>query len=277
MSKYSFLPFFSALILLFATFVSADFTVIGPAAGSTYTGGSTVVVQWKDDGESPALDTFDTLQVLICTGPNSGIDCDNITPLATLTTAADIDAGKTSVVIPPTVGSNGLWFFQVYALKADKSSLWRYSARFTLSGMTGTARKATSGSDTTRPAGGSVAGSTVTSGAEYSASFTVPYPLQSGPTKFAPMQQQPGTKVTVSVASRRFPTSAVTYYSSVRKSPDAVSTITPGWSYTTGVATNYATPAPNPSINSYYPASAKLASLRASASAARRLRRRWVD
>jgi hypothetical protein len=63
---------------------------------------------------------------------------------------------------------------------------------------------ATSGSnlDPATPADG-------TSGVAYSNSFVVPYTMQTGPIRYAPMQPQPGTQITAQSASMAYPTSSV--------------------------------------------------------------------
>ena len=76
-----------------------------------------------------------------------------------------------------------------------------------------------------------------------------PYTMQTGVSRFAPMQMQPQSAVTAQTWTRKFPTSSVSLYSTLRKSPDKLTTITPGWSYTLPSDYNYATPAPFPSDN----------------------------
>ena len=86
-----------------------------------------------------------------------------------------------------------------------------------------------------------------------SASFTIPYTLQSGLRRYAPMQMQPGTKVTATTWTRAFPTSAVTFYSTKGPKPNALVTTTPPWSYSYSSEVNWASVAPYPT--NWYPAS----------------------
>lgn len=44
---------------------------------------------------------------------------------------------------------------------------------------------------------------------EYANSYEIPYTLQTGPTRYAPMQPIPGTKITATAASMLHPTSSV--------------------------------------------------------------------
>ena len=53
-----------------------------------------------------------------------------------------------------------------------------------------------------------------------------PYAMQSGPTKYAPMQKQPGTKITAKTASAQYPTSAVSIAKTILPTPVQQTTIT---------------------------------------------------
>lgn len=44
-------------------------------------------------------------------------------------------------------------------------------------------------------------------GATGATGYTIPYQLQSGPTRYAPMAKKPGTSITAKTATRQYPTS----------------------------------------------------------------------
>ena len=111
-----------------------------------------------------------------------------------------------------------------------------YSARFSLSGMTGTfpdnveaGIKKVSGTNgpsaqnnvVNNPggAGGGAAG------------FSVPYTLQTGATKYAPMQRKPGTKISANKASAQYPTSSVQLAKTALPTPVQVTTMTMSGTY----------------------------------------------
>lgn len=58
------------------------------------------------------------------------------------------------------------------------------------------------------------------------ASFAIPYPLQDGPTKYAPMQPVPGTKITATNTAPLYPTSSVSLASTFLPIPTVVTTVT---------------------------------------------------
>ena len=129
----------------------------------------------------------------------------------------------------------------------DGGTVTNYSNRFSLSGMTGTfPATVTTGlsglSGTNGPAtlnnyaaagaNAAAAGDSVVAGA------TVPYTLQTGPIRFAPMQGKPGTKITAKSASAQYPTSSVNIAQTWLPTPEAVSTQTVSATYSTSSHAN---------------------------------------
>ena len=106
-----------------------------------------------------------------------------------------------------------------------------------------------------------------------SRSFSVTYTKQTGTKRYAPMQTQPGSTITHKSMTRRFATSSYSAYSTYKKSPNVMTTITPGWDYDVTSLPNYATVAPYP--NTAYPASERITATASLTSAAKK--RRWLD
>jgi hypothetical protein len=109
-----------------------------------------------------------------------------------------------------------------------------YSNRFTLTGMTGTfSQTVTNGlltiSGTTGPdtvnnvVGAAAAGSTA---AAEDGAWGTPYNLQTGLTKYAPMQPVPPTAITATNTSPLWPTSSVVLASTYLPIPSVVTTLT---------------------------------------------------
>lgn len=107
-----------------------------------------------------------------------------------------------------------------------------YSSRFSLSGMTGTfppgveaGIKDISGTD--GPESQNNVNENAAAGAAGAAgAATVPYAMQTGPTKYAPMQKQPGTKITAKTPSMLYPTSSVEIAKTHLPTPKQQTTIT---------------------------------------------------
>jgi hypothetical protein len=115
-----------------------------------------------------------------------------------------------------------------------------YSARFGLTGMTGVLNAAqlqgitAAGSDTTYviPAAhgivtaGAAAGTTAAAAVPEAGLYTVPYNLQTGFIKYAPMQPIPGTKITKKTASMMNPSSAFTIFTTYAPPASITYTVT---------------------------------------------------
>ncbi|CDK28796.1 unnamed protein product [Kuraishia capsulata CBS 1993] len=255
-------------VLIFITSVFADVEITSPAGGETYTvDGNTVslTLKWKDDGDDPSIKTVTSYTFKLCTGPNTDMDCTELQVDSTKETSFSVD-------VDADTGKSGNYFFQLTAVYTDNGYTIHYSPRFKLAGMTGSSKASGSGTEPDPQISVSVDNTVA------SASFSVTYTKQTGKTRYAPMQMQPGSKVTAKTWSRRHATSSVSYYKTNTQKTLVGSTITPGWSYTMSSLVNYATPAPFPSEVGWYAASERLKSATVSDSAEkRRIKRRWDD
>lgn len=261
--------------------VHADISLARPGISSSFSGSSgtvSIVVQWIESGSTPTLDDVDTYTFTLITGPNG--DQEAVGTLEKQIPALSITDFTHTVEFSSSLCGNGLFYIQVYAnlLKGAGHST-KYTNRFTLTGMTGT----TVGSGSGSPPLGEVSlaadsKETPAAGGDTSASFTVPYTLQTGSTRYAPMQLQPKATVTATTWSRRFPTSAVSYFTTKMTAPVVASTLTLPWSYTINSQFNYAAPAPDPSIAGWYAASERLKSATIAAKDEPKAKRnQWVD
>ncbi|CAN6671861.1 cell wall synthesis protein Kre9p [Trichomonascus vanleenenianus] len=216
---------------------------------SSFSASQGITVKWTLDSNDPTTSQLQNPTLSLCTGPNSNIYCFK-TPLQSgfTLTAKSLVASLAEL---STEGASGSYYLQFYAGLATGGHSIHYSDRFTLTGMTGS-KQPSSGGDTTPPP------DDVETGGNPSSLAGVPYTAQTGNTRLAPMQTQPGTTVTRPLkVTRRNPTSAVTYYSTPRMAAaQQQTTLTPSWSYTFSAATNYASARPTPTL--YYAASQAL-------------------
>ncbi|CUS24705.1 LAQU0S18e02388g1_1 [Lachancea quebecensis] len=242
------------------TLVAADVAIVSPGEGEKFAAsGSSVsiTVKWNEDHVTPLLSKVLGYQFLLCYGSNDEVICpDGLVDKAKL---SDLEKGSEttysySASFSSSLVGNGQYFIQVFAQLSEDSSQYtiHYTPRFTLSSMSGTATPTITTTSLPPPQTRYVTGTATTSNDfDVSSLSTIPYTQQTWRSRFAPMQMQPGSTVTATTWTRRFPTSAVTYYSTFRnwKSLEQLSTITPGWSYTISSDFNYATPMPFPSQN----------------------------
>lgn len=256
-------------LLFLVTLGLCDVDVESPTSSSTYAASDneiSVKIEWKDDGDSPNIKKATAYTFSICTGSNSDITAvDSVT-------VEEADVTDYSYTASFTIAgyASGNYYVQIYATYSTGYTI-HYTDRFKVTGLTGSTKASGSGDPPSAENSAGAADATINS-----ASFSITYTKQTGVSRFAPMQQQPGSTVTVTTWSRRYPTSSVTYYTTKRKSLDQVTTITPGWSYTRTSVINAATAAPFPSEVGWYAASEKLES--ATLDSKRRMRkRRWDD
>jgi hypothetical protein len=258
---------FTTLLTLFTLFTLfqgslADVSISKPLTGQTYavSGGSALVsITWIESNANPKLSEIDTYTFVLCSGPNSQIYAAET--LAKNVKASDISGYSYDLTIDSSAGQDGYYYIQILATTAKGWTI-HYSNRFQLTGMSGTYEPSVGAITIPPDAQTSLSDGTNTGIISIdSRSFTVPYGLQTGKTRYAPMQTQPGTTVTKdkSAWSRQFPTSSVSFFSTFKSSLEQASTITPGWSYTISSAVNWASPAPQPSENGgWYAASERL-------------------
>ncbi|EGV64596.1 Cell wall synthesis protein kre9 precursor [Yamadazyma tenuis] len=253
----------------------ADVSLTSPDTSKTFTAsGSSVKVPiaWKDDGSDDewSLSKADKYSILLCTGSGSyPIECfDYLVKYKDYTTGNDDFSETLSIDVDAC--DDGYYFFQVYIEFSSSKFTTHYSNRFELKDMTGSTKELTVQNtfDDGSPPDQTVGADTSIN----SKSFSITYTLQSGKTKYAPMQLQPHTTLRGSTWSRMFPTSSVSYFPSLHGSPNCLTTVTPGWSYTPKSLHNWAAVAPTPSVK--YDPSERVTP--ASLSTASK-RKRWLD
>jgi len=117
---------------------------------------------------------------------------------------------------------------------AASGTVVNYSDRFTLTGMTGTfPPNVETGIKGISGKGGPPTENNVNNNANPAAGGgnNQPYSLQSGLTKYAPMQRKPGTKITLKTASMQYPTSAAPIAKTALPIPKQVTTMTASVTY----------------------------------------------
>lgn len=266
-----------SLFTLFAAFLRvalADVSITEPTSGDSYSGSSgtaTFTVSWvdstTDDDDDFSLSKVSLYAIVLCAGSNSAIKAVKSLTTSLLSSKLEYDVSLDASDVP-----DGNYFIQVYAKFSSGYSI-HYSPRFTLEDMTGETSTLTFSASIlsitgTQPS--AQLANTGTTDSIDSALFTVPYTEQTGKTRYAPMQTQPGSSISYKLYSTRHATSAYTPYSTLLPSPNVYSTITPGWSYSVTSLMNSASVAGVPSY--YYPASSRVVS--ATLSAAKK--KRWI-
>ena len=122
-------------------------------------------------------------------------------------------------------------FLKMISVTKEGGTVTNFSPRFSLSGMTGTfpanvlaGAKAVTGTDGP-PTVNQVANNANAATAAAS-DYAIPYTMQTGLTKFAPMQPVPPSKITKISPTPQYPTSAVSLASTILPTPQQVTTMT---------------------------------------------------
>ncbi|KAL4986871.1 hypothetical protein BDW68DRAFT_162329 [Aspergillus falconensis] len=76
--------------------------------------------------------------------------------------------------------------------------------------------------------------------------YTVPYPLQTGPTRYAPLAKKPGTAIATTLPTPQFPASPFIIATKYLKSGTVLTTLRATETLSVTMIENTATPAPHP-------------------------------
>lgn len=130
---------FAVVLALSATALAKVF-ITEPVASTTWQAGEPQTVSWNDDGTTPSLESFGPAKISIYVG-----NAQQQTLLQAITPSLDVStAGSVEFTPDPKIGPNGNQYFiriESIGLKdpaAPTAPALSFSAKFTMSGMTGT-------------------------------------------------------------------------------------------------------------------------------------------
>ncbi|TVY71307.1 Cell wall synthesis protein KRE9 [Lachnellula suecica] len=245
--------FSGALVVLatLAPFASAVPIISSPAAGASLPGGAAIKVTWADDGVAPAISALTTYQIFLYSGANASPAQLWASPAASFTAG-----NSASITIPLGTGGSttNAYFLGLQSTATAGGTVTTYSSRFTLTGMTGSFAPAvvTANAAVTGTAGpptvNAVASAAVpAAGTTAAGDFGIAYTLQTGLTRYAPMQPIPPTAITATATTPLYPTSAVQFASTYMAVPSILTTLTQPQTYSAASHANTAAPAAQPS------------------------------
>jgi len=241
------------LVFLLASVPSvlADVKFTSPAAAASVPGGTSFSITWTDSGTAPSLSDLTSYQLFLFTGSNASPQ-----QLILLKNGAFTAGNTVTVIVPVETGgpTPNAYFLGMVSTAAAGGTVTNYSNRFTLTKMTGvfspavTAALAGVSGTSGPPTVNAVAAAVPVAGAPAGAAgdYGVPYNLQSGTVRYAPMQPIPPTKITATNTSPLWPTSAVQFASTFLPIPSVVTTITQGQTFSVSSHANTAAAASQP-------------------------------
>ncbi|KAG4431125.1 hypothetical protein IFR05_013394 [Cadophora sp. M221] len=219
------------LLAALFSLASADVKFTAPAAGASVVGGTAFTVTWAYTGNAPALADLSSYTLFLFSGSNAAPA--QLYQLSASTFAAS--GTSVSITVPVNTGGLGTnaYFLGMLSVATAGGTVWNYSSRFTLTGMTGTfsttvaaAVKAVSGTSGPPTVNNVVSNVPTTGTGAGDDAWAVPYNLQTGLTKYAPMQPVPPTAITATNTSPLWPTSAVQFATTFLPLPSQVTTLT---------------------------------------------------
>lgn len=236
-----------AVLAAIAPFASAGISFTKPAAGTTLTADTAIEVAWEESSDGPKLADLATYELFLMAGGDAAGEFDVVHPITTqgAFTAGNIASG----LIPSTAGestSKNAYFVKIQAVGKNGGQLIAYSSRFSYSGMTGafSAVIKKGVSDISGTAGPKGSDTTVKAGAANPAApadgdYDVEYTMQTGLTRYAPMQPVPSKKVTATgTPAPLYPTSSVVIAKTRLPIPSIQTTITQSQTYSVSSRVN---------------------------------------
>ncbi|OCK76099.1 hypothetical protein K432DRAFT_408445 [Lepidopterella palustris CBS 459.81] len=223
-----------ALLAAITPIAFADVEFTSPKAGATLTGGGSITVEWKDSNNAPLLTDLTSYSLFLCAGGN---DDTTFIQLTAITTSGMFAAGNQAMgTIGVGVGAStptNAYFLKMISVATTGGTITNYSPRFSLTGMTGTfppnviaGANAITGTDGPPTVNQIAANNPGAAGTVAASEYFVPYTMQTGLTKYAPMQPVPPTKITKQNPTPQYPTSAVQFASTFLPIPKQVTTMT---------------------------------------------------
>ncbi|OJD17972.1 hypothetical protein AJ78_02003 [Emergomyces pasteurianus Ep9510] len=231
------------LLLALTQFVlsaSAAIEFATPAAGAILKVGDMLNVEWQQSGNNSDVSDAVRFDVFLCAGGNKEDSFDQLVPIAKGRSFAQ--GSSISAPVATDIGGNepNAYFLQMVIYDANGPDLI-HSPRFTLTGMTGSfpprlleGIKAISSTTDSPPIINELR----------KRQADVPYGDQIGPTRYAPVPQQPPTKISLQSAPPLYPPSPYDIAKSFLPKPTIQTTISAHATFKVVSIENTAAPAP---------------------------------
>lgn len=276
-------------LLIFIRTALADYQVAVPDANKGFDAtADNITIQWQWAPGSPEPQGLTLGDFLLCTVTNLDFKCEYLEQHVEI---SNIDSHTMSFTKAIAMAGNGLYTVQLTAkdqeYQPQKQVVDYYEGWFHVKGMSGPGTADMGGIPSPFAQGleSTVSWTTYTVPESLSslmlittAGYLMPYTWQKGPTRTAPFQSTPGTKVTASTTpSRRFPTSSWSPFKSlIHYKYMPLTTVTPSPVSTAVQHVNFG-PTLETTPSGYRPTKIlpQLASITPSGSPRRR--RRWAD
>ncbi|RKF54309.1 Cell wall synthesis protein KRE9 [Erysiphe neolycopersici] len=222
--------------------------ITNPVAGASISGGAIFTVTWEESGDPPLIDDLNSYELFLYTGTDASPQ-----QLYSLKNGAFVTGNSESVTIPVGTGGSmtNAYFLGLVSTATKGGTITSFSYRFTLTGMEGSLPVAVKAalekiSSNSRPKVINKVAAVTTPEFLDVGLWEIPYNLQTGLTKYAPMQPIPPTAITATNTKALWPTSFVEFAKTLMPMPSQVTTITQSQTFSVSSRTNTAAPASQP-------------------------------
>ncbi|KKK13859.1 hypothetical protein ARAM_001536 [Aspergillus rambellii] len=232
----------TTFFLTLTSTVLADIEFTVPNSTTTLKGGDVVTAMWKDSGKAPRISELVQYDLFLCAGGDDPAIYEDVALL--MQDVALARGNSVSFAIDPKFSGNdtNAYFLKMVASGPD-AFVVNFSERFTLTDMTGSfpprlqATKSDFSTDTE---------DILQKRRVVVDPFTVPYSLQTGPTRYAPMAKRPGTAIATTSPVPQYPASPYNIATHYLEPATVLTTLTATDTRTLIDMENTAAPAPNP-------------------------------
>lgn len=242
-----------AALAVLAPLASAGISFTEPAAGAKLTAGTALTAKWEEGGDGPSISDLQTFQLFLMAGGNEATEQIQV---AVITTQGSFATGNTaSGLVQAGVGGKTdkpAYFLKMVAVAKAGGQLTTYSDRFVYTGMTGVfpANVETALADISGTTGPQTVDETAKDNAAApnpaGGDYDVEYTMQTGPTRYAPMQPIPPTRITATNTKPLYPTSSVVIATTRLPIPRIQTTLTQSQTFSVQSRENTVAPASHP-------------------------------
>ncbi|GKZ22818.1 hypothetical protein AbraIFM66951_006612 [Aspergillus brasiliensis] len=229
----------------------ADIEFIDPAAGAVIRAGDVVTAHWRDSGALPRLASLVQYDLYLCAGGDTAGSNEDVALL--VKDALFAKGNSVSFKIDSEVGGNDVnAYFLRIAASGPEASVVNYSDRFTLTNMTGSFSPTIMNgiysalySTDPSPPGHEDENHEELRKRQVAGPYTIPYQLQTGPTRYAPMAKKPGSTIPAGTPTPQYPASAYSIATTYLPQATVQVTLSASETYSVISIENTASPAPH--------------------------------
>ncbi|PYH95366.1 beta-1,6-glucan biosynthesis protein [Aspergillus ellipticus CBS 707.79] len=201
------------ILLISTTLANVEFT--SPTIGSIIKAGDVVTAHWRDSDTSPRISELLQYNLYLCVGGETAGSYEDVALL--IKDAVFARGNSVSFRIDANAGGdNGNAYYLKMVASGPEASVLTYSDRFTLTSMSGESSSPITSSKI-YPLTNSTDFSVIENDGheklrkrQVEGAYTIPYHLQTGPTRYAPMAKKPGSTIPARSPTPQFPASAYT-------------------------------------------------------------------